>query len=131
MPSRTVNDHGYKVRGWPPLKQQRFPFDTVISLCRQLRTPVRIVRLANLRVGGATFHFGCHSRHWATYGCWHSAGDAKQYKEQEPYQSQYHGQNLIREAISVAECKHGYKVDSISKPHASRRGSGMYFEFLL
>src|SRR5215472_17397592 len=24
-----------------------------------------------------------------------------------------------------------YRVDSISNPHASRRGSGMYFEFLL
>src|SRR5436305_2954088 len=24
----------------------------------------------------------------------------------------------------------GYRVDSISNPHASRRGSGMYFEFL-
>ena len=34
-------------------------------------------------------------------------------------------------ALVVFNCAAPYKVDSISKPHASRRGSGMYFEFLL
>src|ERR1700727_2487890 len=33
--------------------------------------------------------------------------------------------------IRCAKCRPNYRVDSISKPHASRRGSGIYFEFLL
>jgi hypothetical protein len=39
--------------------------------------------------------------------------------------------NIMVSTSPVKQCKHVYSVDSISKPHASRRGSGMYFEFLL
>jgi hypothetical protein len=81
-----------------------FSFDAVISLCRQLRTPVRTVRLAGMRVYGTAHYFSCDSRHWGIYDCWHSAGDAKEYQEpeqQEPYQSQHHGQNLTREAMQA------------------------------
>src|ERR1039458_3408536 len=38
---------------------------------------------------------------------------------------------LSKERPSKCRYRSGYRVDSISKPQASRRGSGIYFEFLL